>query len=305
MTRPSAKHRAWVFTINNPTDEHLPDAWSGVKYCIWQVEQGSSGTRHLQGYLVCTSQRNLASVKGLSDTAHWEPRRGTHLQARDYASKADTRVAGPFVIGQEPAQGSRTDLREVLNAVKEGLSDLELAETYPSTWVRYHRALSTYRVLLPAKERPTPTIAIIYGPSRSGKSSLVLAAFPGAYWRDKGKFWDGYSGQKVVVFDEFYGWYPYHGLNRLLDRYPLRVEVKGSTDPMEAHTFVFTSNKNPRDWYRGVSDPAYALLHRFRDWATCLYVPSPPGRWQWEDIGVPISPPVKKNPMLFHPYYKD
>jgi len=297
--------RTWVFTINNPANNDLPLEWPSVKYCIWQREQGASGTQHLQGYVIFAAPRRLTSVRLLNGTAHWEPRRGTHVQARDYASKDDTRIAGPFTFGEEPAQGSRSDIREALEAVKEGATDLELIETFPSTWVRYNRALSTYRNLLPVPPRETPSILIVYGPSRSGKSSVVQEGYPNAYWKDKGKWWDGYSGQSTIVFDEFYGWYSYHGLNRLLDVYPLRVECKGSTVPMRASTFIFTSNKHPKDWYSGVNDPSHALLHRFLDWAQILHGPSPPGTWEWQQIEIPetTSAPTSwhyGNSHLFH-----
>lgn len=36
---------------------------------------------------------------------------------------------------------------------------------------------------------------------------------------------------------------------RWLDRYPVRVEVKGSSRPLVATKFWITSNVEPRKWY--------------------------------------------------------
>ena len=46
-----------------------------------------------------------------------------------------------------------------------------------------------------------------------------------------GKWWDGYSGQETVVLDDFKDYaMPLVELQRLLDWYPLWVEVKGGSD---------------------------------------------------------------------------
>ncbi len=48
-----AETKFWVFTLNNPTvTDKLHLTFSkGVKYAIWQLEQGEQGTMHLQGYI--------------------------------------------------------------------------------------------------------------------------------------------------------------------------------------------------------------------------------------------------------------
>ena len=55
-------------------------------------------------------------------------------------------------------------------------------------------------------------------------------------------------------------------LQRLLDWYPLWVEIKGGSLPMLATRYVITSNQHPADWYtRG--DPHGTILRRVRDFA--------------------------------------
>lgn len=91
----------WVFTINNPTEVTLPRQWPNVQYAIWQLEKGEEETPHLQGYVVFKSNQRLAALKKIDATAHWEIRRGSHQQAKDYSSKEDTRQSGPYEIGDE------------------------------------------------------------------------------------------------------------------------------------------------------------------------------------------------------------
>ena len=43
---------------------------------------------------------------------------------------------------------------------------------------------------------------------------------------------------------------PLVDLQRLLDWYPLWVEVKGGSVPMLAKVYVITANTDPEDWYR-------------------------------------------------------
>jgi len=69
-----------------------------------------------------------------------------------------------------------------------------------------------------------------------------------------GTWWDGYSGQPVVVIDEFYGWLGYDFLLRLLDRYSFAVETKGGSVSFTSKLVIFTSNKPPSEWYRNIQD---------------------------------------------------
>lgn len=49
--------------------------------------------------------------------------------------------------------------------------------------------------------------------------------------------------------DEFRGGIDIAHILRWLDRYPVRVEVKGSSRPLVGSTFWITSNLAPRLWF--------------------------------------------------------
>lgn len=273
MAQRASATTAWVFTLNNPATHREPDHWRhNVRFCAWQVERGDGGTEHLQGYVQLTSRRRLGWLKRqLDQHAHWEPRRGTHQQALDYVRKADTRVAGPFEYGEPVTAGQRTDLDAALSAVVSGASDRDLVSEHGSTFVRYHRGLREARRVL-SKPRSTKSVVyVLYGPTGTGKSKYAMDEYPGAFWKPRDKWWDGYNGESAVVIDEFYGWLPYDQLLRLLDRYPLLVEIKGGTVQFVAETIVLTSNKHPREWYDSTKCD-YAPLERRLDFI--LYKPS-------------------------------
>ena len=62
------------------------------------------------------------------------------------------------------------------------------------------------------------------------------------------KWWDGYHGEKTVIFDDFKGSsMRLHDFQLIVDRYPVKVETKGSTVELSATRLVFTSNKHPRN----------------------------------------------------------
>lgn len=77
------------------------------------------------------------------------------------------------------------------------------------------------------------------------------------------KFWDGYRGQTNVVIDEFRGVVNISHLLRWLDRYPVIVEVKGSSTVLCAEKIWITSNLHPREWYPDLDQATMeALLRR-------------------------------------------
>ncbi len=65
-----------------------------------------------------------------------------------------------------------------------------------------------------------------------------------------GKWWDGYRGERIVILDDFRGSsLSITHFKRLLDRYALRVEVKGASCPMAATHFFITTNLEPKEWW--------------------------------------------------------
>lgn len=257
----SQRNTNWLFTINNPETNTIPEQWTeSVKYCIWQLERGEQGTPHLQGYLQLKQRQRLSYLKKLDSHAHWEVRRGTHQEAVEYCSKEDTRQEGPWTYGTPTmGQGQRSDLQALKKALEEGKTERDIAtneELFPS-WLRYHRAIEKYQ-LLTCKQRDFPThTTVYYGPPGVGKSSrALLEGGTDSFWLAKpaskqgSLWWDGYTGQKVVVIDEFYGWISRDLMCRMCDRYPLNVERKGGSCIFRPERIIITSNQHPKDWWK-------------------------------------------------------
>lgn len=273
----AAKH--WVFTLNNPemSAEQLLasfDNW-GLDYAVFQVEQGAEGTRHFQGYLEFTRKIRLSTIKKLqyATRMHLEKRQGTRVQARDYSMKEDSRIDGPFEYGifAAVAQGKRSDLSLAIDTLHATSSLREVAADHPATFVRYYRGLGQLLNIAPPVRSSPPEVVLLYGPPGCGKTRFVHdEEEPEDLWcsppGDSMKWFDFYSNQPAALFDDFDGKFSHVTLStllRVIDRYAIRVPVKGGYTSWAPQRVYITSNFHPSEWYDWSSRLAqYGALRR-------------------------------------------
>mgnify|MGYP000591172797 CR=1 FL=1 len=262
------KSRNYVFTLNNftPADEQTIQAFADSPQCSYVVygrETGESGTPHLQGYAELSGARTLAWVKrAISPRAHFEVRRGSSTEASTYCKKD-----GDFWEKGEARvrAGTRTDLNIIRDAIKEGKSELYVAENWFAQWVQYRRSFDAYRRLLLDTPRQWKSfVNVIWGTTGTGKTRFVYQQHPDDdVWVYPGKGWfDGYLGQRVCLFDDFRGDVPISLLLQLLDRYPLHVPVKGGHVNWNPRRIYITSNVMPTLWYDSLDISTQDALQR-------------------------------------------
>lgn len=235
----------WIFTLNNP-DIQFEAIWrpDKMKFLVGQLEKGENGTMHYQGYFRLIKRTRFGGVKKLVPQAHLEPRKGTHTQAYDYCTKEDTREGGPWEIGTPPRPGARTDLEELALMVKDGASDRQLFEEHPASFVRYYRGLREARQVL-RDTTPTQTKGIyLHGPTGCGKSTHLLQQYPGADWVTfDGKFHSGYTGAKVVIYDDVDISLMSRSLKlQLVNKTPRRIRCFGSMKLFNPELVIIVSN---------------------------------------------------------------
>ena len=138
---PNSQARRWMLTINNPkeTDEEFYSYLEGLehfKYAMFQREKGeNTGTEHFQVFIVFTIGKRFSSIKTLFPRAHIEKALKTNIQCRDYCSKSDTRVTGPYEVGTFVKEGERTDIKDFMELVHTGASDRELERLFPKLYL--------------------------------------------------------------------------------------------------------------------------------------------------------------------------
>lgn len=243
--------RNWCFTLNNPDSMLDPEDIPCLRYLVYQHELGASGTPHFQGYIELSKPQRMAALQAAIPGAHFETRRGTRAEARAYCMKEDSRIEGPWEEGEwkEGGQGARNDLLTVKKALDEGKTNKDIADLYFPQWVRYHRSFEEYRRLKQPQRDWPMIVEVMIGPPGVGKSRTALEENPGAFWKQRSKWWCDYAGETCIVLDEYAGWLPYDLLLRLADRYPLLLETKGGQTQCLAKKLVITSNRNPLAWY--------------------------------------------------------
>lgn len=259
---------------------------TGPRYLVFQLERGEkSGKLHIQGYLELNNGYRFNYIKKLfnDDTMHCEmlEKNSSRSAARAYCMKEHTRVSGPWELGTwiEKGQGHRSDLKVVADLVLQKVPIPTIAQQLPEEFIKYHRGIERLAQVTNSEiRRSERTVGIInFGSCHTGKTHDALNStnIDDIYTlrRPNGSsavYWDGYSGQKCVIIDDFYGWLPFDELLRLLDLSPLRVNIKGTSAEFLATKIYFTSNNHPYTWYKNINpEPWKAFETRINLYGQC------------------------------------
>lgn len=253
--------RFWLLTI--PHADFTPYLPPTVDYIAGQLERGTD-TDYLHWQLVVHFARKirLRGVKSVfGNTTHAEPTRSD--AARSYVWKDDTAVDNTrFELGKRPLRRDRSeDWDAIRNAAKRGRLDDIPADVYCRMYGNLKKIAVDHMVPVGVER----TINVFWGRTGTGKSRRAWdEAGLEAYPKDpRTKFWDGYRDHRHVVMDEFRGGIDIAHILRWFDRYPVVVEVKGSSVVLAATTIWITSNIDPRNWYPDLDEETkQALLRR-------------------------------------------
>jgi len=251
----------FVFTLNNYTEDEVASLKSidDVKWLIFGKEVGRDGTPHLQGACVLGKQLAFTTIKKMPglNRAHIEPMRGKPVDSLVYCSKEDKE---PYQFGSLPQPGKRNDLHDVVQLMKEGNSIRDIVNSDNiaaiACVVKYPRGLTFLANLARGERREAPIVIWICGPTGIGKTrsatEFAELVADGDYWMSAGslRWFDGYDGQRLVILDDFRTKHiEFSMLLRLLDRYSLRVEVKGGYVNWLPQFIVVTAPFGPKEMW--------------------------------------------------------
>lgn len=183
---------------------------------------------------------------------------GTPQDSLRYCTKEDK---SPFIHGELPEPGKRSDLRAAASSILSGSTIRQLAlqdEDSAVAVVKYYKGLTVLRSLTRPARDGFPKIFWIWGETGVGKTQCAFHAgselAPGGaddVWFSPGnlRWFDGYDGQHVAIFDDFRAKQvtSFAFFLRLLDRYPIDVEIKGAYVKFTPSVIFITCPKSPDD----------------------------------------------------------
>lgn len=214
---------------------------------LYKVSRGNSC--FLLGFINLQRKWRFNRIKELvGASAHIEAAKGSDSDNERYCSKG----GDVWSFGEPLKQGERTDLKRVVSTVEQSTSLSEVIAAHPEAYIRYHRGIEKlFCATGKSVVRQWKSQSIVfYGESGSGKSRAAAELTnQKAYYKTRGEWWDLYQGQEDVIFDDFYGWIKLDEFLRVTDRYPLQVPIKGGFVQFIAKRIIFTSNKEPLEWY--------------------------------------------------------
>lgn len=266
--------KRWCLTVFD--DAWIPTFNAEAVFAVWQRELcPDTGRLHVHVYVRFSTRKKMTTVKNYfqRQDAHCEITQGSEEQATAYCEKEESRSeAGSRWNPQnynpnEGKQGRRSDLDDIATKCKEGVSIAAIAEAHPGDFIRYHSGIQALHATVapkPPAEREVSVI-VMWGATGTGKTHLVMHAFPDCYAVKLGRDpWGMYRGEDCVFFDEF-DWtkWPLQDMNRYLDKWRCLLDSRYHDRYAAWTRVVICMNDSPVTLYsEGVSWPLVLAFRR-------------------------------------------
>ncbi|MDF2700824.1 MAG: replication protein [Haloplasmataceae bacterium] len=247
------RSRKWQLTINNPTDKgfthdrlkELASNLKGLTYWCMSDEIGENKTYHTHFYLAFKDACRFSTLKNVFDGAHFEMAKGTSQQNRDYVfkegkwendKKKDTNLVNTHEefgdLPVERGQGYRTDIEDLYDMIKQGMSNFQILEESPQYLLNIDKIEKTRQIVREEQFKVTFRdlhVSYIYGQTGVGKTRGVMEMYGyDNVFRitDYQHPFDNYKGQDVVIFEEFRSSLKIQDMLIYLDGYPIELPCR-------------------------------------------------------------------------------
>lgn len=265
--------RHFCFTINNYTEldynKLTKKGLKQIKYIVVGKEVGlKEKTPHLQCFVSFHHEKSINAAKKYMEIPYIEfiYEDSTPYKAAQYCKKD----GDYYEEGTPPKQqGKRKDIDDIKNLVSQGSTVKEMLKkdqikNYQG--LRFAEGLKKY---YETKRNWKPTVIWYYGKPGTGKTHKAMDICHQHTDEDNiyeqlntGQWWEGYDGQEYVVIDDMRGdFMKFNEFIKLIDRYPYRVQTKGSTRQFLAKVIIITSPFPPERVYH-TSECINQLLDR-------------------------------------------
>ena len=288
------RSRKWLLTINNPADRgllhgNLKDILKGMKSCVYWCmadEIGVEGTYHTHVFIACSNAVRASTLHSKFKGAHRDIAKGTCVENREYVTKtgkwantdkAETSVNGTFEEwGEIPIerQGQRSDIDDLYQMIKDGMSDYEILEQSPNYLFhmeKIDRARKAIRQHQLKDIKRDVECVYIWGDTGTGKTRYVMDKY--GYSNvcritDYKHPFDNYKGQDVIVFEEYRSNFSIGDFLNYTDIYPVELPCRYANNYAGYTKVYIISNVPLSEQYRHVQIESFesyrAFLRRIR-----------------------------------------
>lgn len=274
--------------VSHDVIESRLDDLKGLVYACYCDEIGDEcETLHTHIYIQTRSAITADRVNSLFPSCHREVAHGTAKANRAYIHKEGDKfnkseggqysytdskgknhvginLSDTFTeIGEVPDehQGKAKDADVIVNMIREGASDSDIVDAVSSAYSKLEHIRSTralYHDEPFKKQWRDLTVVYLFGRTGLGKTRTVMEScgYENVYRvTDYKKYpWDDYSGEDVILLEEYRSSFQIGDILKYLDGYPLRLTAR-FTNKQACYTKVFiATNELPEMQYRG-TDP--------------------------------------------------
>ncbi len=272
------RSRKYQLTFNNP-DKHKNcshqaikeklSGWENIIY--WCMCDEISKTPHTHLFVQFKNPVYFSSIKKIFSSAHIEEAQGTSEENRAYirkegkweqTEKGTTNLKDTFEewgTMQKSGQGKRNDLANLYQMIKDGYSNVEILENNPDNILNLQHIDKARLEILSSRykseRRLNLLVTYVSGSTGFGKSRYILDSHGDSnVYRvtDYKHPFDTYSGEDVLVFEEFRSDLPIGNMLNYLDIYPLQLPARYN-NRQACYNFIYiVSNWKLEDQYHNI-----------------------------------------------------
>ena len=222
-----------------------------ITFLVCQLEKATTETEHIQGYLETNKRISMATLRRtVCSKSHWERALGTAEDNIKYCSKDETCVSpsSRMCVGQPSTKVDWLERLKAGESMADILKDMQQSELY-----MVQSLVAAVRILQKPQRKHQTQCIILQGKGGVGKSTLArefaVQRNLTYYHKAANRWWQGYNGEEVVIFDEFKGHMSITEFKQMINHSAWQVEYKGGSTPFLAELVIICTNWDPTQWW--------------------------------------------------------